>query len=120
MIIIDSVEYDVPIKSINRKSETLYKYGERTEDGVLHSEVLGVYINYDLECGMSVNNVLDYAALYLKITEAVSSHTITLLGDTFSCYFAGVRDEVAKIKTDNYFRNLAFSVIAISPTRVPS
>jgi len=119
-IVIDSTTYDIPIKVINRKAEMLYKYAERTEDGVLHSELIGVYVNYDLEFGMSVNNVVDYAALYLKVTDAVASHEITILGETFDCYFAGIRDEVAKIKTSNYFRNLAFSVIAISPTRIPA
>jgi hypothetical protein len=122
-ITIDSTMYDIPIKVVNRKADTLYKYAERTEDGVLHSELIGVYYNYDLECGMSANNVTDYAALWLKLTEPVESHTIVLPDEsdtlTFDCYFANVRDEVTKTGATNYFRNLSFSVIAISPARTP-
>jgi len=119
-ITIDSIAYDLPFKAIKRKADTLYKYAERTEDGVLHSELIGVYFNYDLEIGMSKYNVSDYAALYLKLTEPVETHTISLLSTTFDCYFANINDEAVKIKgATNYFRNLSFSVIAISPSRVP-
>lgn len=122
-ITIDSTTYDIPIKVLNRKAEMLYKFAERTEDGVLHSELIGVYYNYDLECGMSRNNVTDYAALYAKITEPVETHTIVLPDEsgtlTFDCYFAGIKDEVVKAGATNYFRNLSFSVIAISPARTP-
>jgi len=119
-IVIDSTTYDIGIKVLNRKAESLFKFAERTEDGILHSELIGIYINYDLEVGMSARNVSAYAALYLKVTEPTETHTITLLGDTFNCYFAGIRDEVAKTGTTNYFRNLSFSVIAISPARTPA
>jgi hypothetical protein len=119
-IVIDSTTYDVPLKVINRKSESLFKYAERTEDGILHSELIGIYFNYDLEVGMSKNNVSAYAALYLRLTEPVETHEVVILGDTFNCYFAGIRDEVAKTGATNYFRNLSFSVIAISPARVPA
>jgi hypothetical protein len=119
-IIIDSITYDVPIKTLNRKAEMLYKYAERVETGDLKSELIGVYINYDFSAGMSLKNVADYAALYLKLTEPVETHEIIVLGDTFTCYFSNIRDEVAKTGTIDYFRNLTFSVIATSPTRVPA
>lgn len=118
-IVIDSTTYDVPIISINRKAEMLYKFAERTVDGILHSELIGEYTNFDVVMGMSKNNVSDYAALFLKLTEPVTSHTITILGTSFSCYFAGIKDEVVKDKGTPYFRNLGFSVIATSPTRTP-
>jgi len=121
MITIDGVAYDVKIKVISRKVETLYKFAERTEDGVLHSELIGVYFNYDLEVGKSSNNKVAYAALWQKITEPVASHQITMpdeSGDvTFSAYFANIKDEVAKTGSTNYFHNLSFSVVAISPAR---
>ncbi len=119
-ITVDGITYNVPLKTINRNAEPLYKYAERVENGDLKSELIGVYINYDLSAGMSKSNVDDYAALFLKLTEPVPSHEITLLGDTFQCYFANVKDEVAKQTPDQiYFRNLTFSVISISPTRKP-
>lgn len=125
MITIDGINYDVPIKIVRRKVDVLDKYAERVESGVLHREVLGVYFNYDLECGMSSHNVADYAALFLKLSEPVEFHTIIMPGAPsgyaeFSCYFANVTDEVKRYNEGgvNYFRNLSFSVIARSPSRV--
>lgn len=119
-IVIDSITYNVPIKTLNRKADALDKFAERTEDGVLHREPIGVFYNYDVVMGMSANNVSDYAALFLKLTEAVESHTITLLGSTFTAYIANVKDEAVKDDGVNrYYRNLSFSVIAISPTITP-
>lgn len=121
MIRIDGIDYDVKIKVISRKVEMLYKFAERTEDGVLRSELIGVYFNYDLEVGKSSNNCTAYTALWRKITEPVTSHQITMPDEsgevTFSAYFANIKDEVAKTGATNYFRNLAFSVIATSPAR---
>ena len=121
MITIDRITYNVPIKVINRKVEMLYKNGKRSEDGVLHSELIGVYFNYDVEAGMSPRNVSDYTALWLKITEPVEKHEVVMpdVGGTrtFFAYFANIKDEVAKVGTPNHFRNLSFSVIATSPAR---
>ena len=123
-LVIDSVTYNLPIKIINRKADALYKYAERVESGELKSELIGFYFNYDVEVGQSANNIVDYAALWVKITEPVESHEITMPDEsgtlTFDCYFANIKDEVVKWKTaQNYFRNLSFSIIAISPSRVP-
>ena len=126
-ITIDGTTYNVGIKVVNRKVDVLDKYAERTEDGVLQREIIGVYYNVDVECGMSRFNVADYNALFLKLSEPVEFHTITDAPGaptgygTFSCYFANIRDEAYKHKSDGtqYFRNLSFSVIARSPARVP-
>lgn len=122
-IIIDSTTYNVPIKTLKRKAELLFKYAERTEDGNLHGEVIGTFYNYDLQAGMSRNNVSDYASLWVKITDPAFEHTITLPDEsgtlTFNCYFANISDDVDKEGATNYFRNLSFSVIATSPARTP-
>jgi hypothetical protein len=126
-ITIDSTLYDVNIKIVNRKPEFLFKYAERLENGDLKSEILGIYYNYDLECGMSAHNVSAYAALFLKLTEPTESHEVTIPGapsgyETADYYFANVRDQVARYNKNgvDYFRSLTFSVIAISPARVPA
>ena len=61
-IVIDSTTYNIPVLSIKRKAEVLDKYAERTEDGVLHREIIGVYFNYELAFGRT-NNTTEYAAL---------------------------------------------------------
>lgn len=123
-IVIDSVTYDVPIRTVKRKAELLFKFAERTQDGHLHSEIIGTFYNYDLVAGMSANNISDYVALWVKITEPTETHEITLpdeSGDlTFDCYFANISDQVVQQKAGtNYFRDLAFSVIATTPARIP-
>lgn len=125
MIIIDSITYEVPIKVLSRKADMLYRYAERVQNGDLKSELIGVYFNYEVSAGMSANNVEDYAALWLKLTEPVESHTITLPNEsgtiTYDCYFANIKDEIVRVQGDGttYFRNLTFSAIARSPARTP-
>lgn len=123
MIIIDSVTYNIPYKTVKRKADLLFKFAERTQDGVLHSEIIGTYYNFSLQFGMSKNNVSAYAALWVKLTEPVTSHEVTLPDEstsiTFDAYFAAINDEVIKEGATNYFRNLSVDVIAISPARTP-
>lgn len=125
-IVIDSITYDVNLISVNRKADVLYKFAERTEDGVLNSELLGVYYNYELAFGLSSKNVAAYTSLYLKITEPIESHVVTVPGapagyETGKFYFSNVRDELARYNKEgvDYFRKLTFSVIALSPARTP-
>ena len=51
-IIIDNVEYKVPIVELQRKGDILDLTANRTEDGVLHREVIGTYYNYTLTLGV--------------------------------------------------------------------
>ena len=126
MIIIDEIEYDIPVVSLKRKSEVLDKYAERVESGDLKREIIGVYFNYELTFGRSSNNPSAYAALWLKLTEPVPFHTVNVPDDngyvTFTAYFAGVSDELVKSKDDgvtNFWRNLTATFIAQSPARTP-
>ena len=124
MIVIDGITYLIPYKAIKRKADTLYKFAERTEDGVLHSQLIGVYYNFTLEFGASSNNASSYVDLWLKLTEPVENHDVTLpnegSGLTFSAYFANIKDELAKEDNpNNFFRNLTVDVIAVSPARTP-
>lgn len=118
-VVIDTVTYDVPVKMLKRKAEFLYKYAERTEDGTLHSEMIGTFYNYTFQVGMSANNTTDYALLWTKLTTADTSHSFTILGSTFNAYVANVSDEVDRTGATNYYRNLTFDVIAISPAVTP-
>src|SRR5574340_410654 len=99
MIIIDGITFNIPIVSIHRKADFLDKYAERTEDGILHRELIGVYFNYELKFGSTAPNT-EYAALWQKLTEPEEFHTVTLPdedGDfTFTAYFAGVSDDLRK------------------------
>jgi hypothetical protein len=118
-IVIDTVTYDIPVLSIKRTADFLDKYAERTEDGVLHRELIGVYFNYQLQFGQSTNTT-EYAALWNKLTEATEFHTVTVpdeAGDyTFIAYFSNVSDEVRKVKGAlNFWKSLTVNFIAQSP-----
>lgn len=123
-IIIDTITYDIPVKRIRRTADFLDKYAERTEDGILHRELIGVYFNYQLELGRTTNTT-EYAALWLKLTEPVEFHTVTVPDEdaaplTFTAYFAGVSDELRK-ETDvkTFWQDLTVNFISESPTRTP-
>lgn len=125
MIVIDGTTYDIPILSIKRTAEFLDKFAERTEDGILHRELIGVYFNYQLAFGRS-SNTTEYALLWTKLTEPVEFHDVVVPDEdgaplTFTAYFAGVSDELRK-DTDakTFWKNLTVNFISQEPTRVPA
>ena len=124
MIIIDETEFDIPIKSIVRRAEFLDKYAERTEDGILHRELIGVYYNYVLTFGRTTNTT-EYAAFWTKLTEPVEFHEVTVPDEdgtplVYQAYFSSVSDELHK-ETDakTFWKNLTVTFIAQEPTRIP-
>lgn len=125
-IIIDSITYDVPVLSGTKiKADLLFKYAERTEDGNLHSELIGVYFNFSgLQFGKITDTAL-YASLWQKITEPVEYHSITLYDETgaytFNAYFSNISAALKKVRNGKtYWEGLTMDVIAISPARVPA
>ena len=66
-ISIDGIEFRIPLLSLKREAEFLEKYAERTEDGDLKRELIGVYYHYDLSIGI-VEDDLTYQQLYDKLT----------------------------------------------------
>ena len=121
MIVIDGITYDVPIIGMTRRADFLSKYAERTEDGVLHTELIGVYYNYQIQFGASTN-AAEYAALWLKLTEPEEFHEVTVPdedGDfTFTAYFSNVGDTLRKSKgAQPFWKNLTVNFVAQSPAR---
>lgn len=124
-ITIDGSTYNVPVKMIKRSADFLYKYAERTMDGKLHSEMIGVYINYQLQFGRA--SMADYAALWEKLTEPVEFHTISIPTEDgatasglveFEAYFSNVTDEFVMINgTSRWMKDLTVNFIAQIPAR---
>lgn len=119
-ITIDGQTYNVPVKSMKRNAEFLYKYAERTMDGKLHSELIGVYFNYKLEFGRAT--MADYAELWEKLTEPIEFHAIVIPDETgyltFQAYFSNVSDEIFKIDgASRYVKSLTVNFIAQTPAR---
>ncbi len=120
MIVIDGMSYNIPVISIKRRADFLDKYAERTSDGVLHRELIGVYKNYELQLGSSTN-MEEYERLWEKLTENKEFHTVTVpdiggVSYTFTAYFSNVGDELRKVKGDvGYWHNLTVNFISKSP-----
>lgn len=122
MIIIDGITYDVPVLEMTRNAEFLDKYAERTEDGTLQRELIGVYFNYTIQFGRT-SDTAEYAALWQKLTEASEFHEVTVpdeSGDyTFTAYFSSVSDKVRKIQgATNFWKDLTVRFIARVPANV--
>jgi hypothetical protein len=123
-IIIDAITYAVPVLSLKRAADFLDKFADRTEDGMLHRELIGVYFNYKLQLGQTSDKAA-YDALWAKLTEAVEFHEVTVPGDngydyTFTAYFANVTDELEIIKTTgNFWKDLTVNFIAQAPAVIP-
>ncbi|MDD2921478.1 MAG: hypothetical protein PHQ36_04260 [Anaerolineales bacterium] len=123
MIIIDGVTYDIPVLGISRSADFLDKYAERTEDGILHRELIGVYFNYSISFGQTTN-VAEYAALWNKLTEAEEFHEVTVPdegGDyTFTAYFSNVKAELRKKRGASHFwKSLTVNFTAQAPAITP-
>jgi len=118
-IIIDEITYDIPVISLKRRADFLDKSAERSVDGKLHRQLIGVYFNYQLQLGSSTNTA-EYAALWAKLTEAEEFHTVTVPDEsetpyTFTAYFSNVGDELRKTKAGiNYWKGLTVNFIAKS------
>ena len=120
MIVIDGVTYQAEVESVDRTADFLDKYAERTEDGTLERELIGVYFNYQLKLHCLDRH--EYARLWQKLTEPEEFHTVTVpdeSGDyTFTAYFSGVADRLLlKRGNRNYWTDLTVKFTAKAPAR---
>ena len=116
---IDGVEYQVPIVEMQRKGDILDLTANRTEDGVLHREVIGTYYNYTLNIGyirdQSVNE-----ALWWVLTAPVASHQIQLpyQPEPFEGYFGSCKDNVTFMDANGQrTKGLSFNLVCTRPSR---
>jgi hypothetical protein len=121
VVIIDDTTYNVPVISLKRRADFLDKFAERTVDGKLHRELIGVFFNYQLQLG-STTDTDEYESLFDKLSEEKEFHTVTIphksgSSRTFSAYFSNVGDTLRRVKGDDvYWTGLTVNFIARSPT----
>lgn len=121
MLIIDGESYNIPVISLKRKADFLDKYAQRTENGDLQRELIGVYFNYQLQLGQTFDTD-EYTRLWDKLTEPEEYHEVTVPDEagsyTFTAYFSNVGDELRRqVGAKNYFKGLTVNFIAKSPAR---
>ncbi len=120
MITIDGESFDIPIIDVAMAADMLDKYAERTNDGMLHRELIGVYYNFELVFASSYQDAAEYARLWRKLTEPVEFHTVTLWDEegeyTQVGYFAQTKHRLVKMKNRTpYWKSLSTSFIAEAP-----
>ena len=118
---IDGVEYKVGIVSpLKRKGDILDLTANRTEDGVLHREVIGTYYNYTLTI-IAPNDQTVYENLWWKLTEPVASHMVQLpyQPEPFEGYFGSCQDDVAVIDDNGHYigKGISCNLVATRPSR---
>ena len=136
-LIIDDVDFSKVINfvSLKRKAHFFDKYAKRDIQGILHRELIGVYINFTLEIGLfekdpdepNRNALYWYNLLWEKLTERKEFHEITISSNThdkynnytFTAYLADIEDEGMLIR-DNYnvFKGLKVEFIAKEPHKL--
>lgn len=122
-LIVDGKTYNVGVIAIKRKAPTLDKFAERTEDGVLHREVIGTYYNYEIRYGSSYEYPDDYDSLFESITSPAPFHTITVPygrrdSHTYQAYCSSTEDEIAMIRNgETFWTGLKTNFIAQKPAR---
>lgn len=122
---VDGVHFDIPMVSLKRTADFLDKYAERTEDGILHRELIGVYYNYALTVGTSTDfGDTDYDYFWDFMTRPVPFVDISLPTKTgyyeFRGYISSVSDEYKKILDNKAeFTGFTCKMIAQSPARRP-
>ncbi len=125
VVTIDDVDFTLGLINIQRKVDVLDKYAERTIDGDLKREILGVYFNYTLNFS-GFWDMTQYDRLFKKLTEPVNFHRFVIVSNTglelpFKGYVAGVED-VIEYASGN-LRNitgLKCEIIAKEPTLRPN
>jgi hypothetical protein len=124
MIVIDGTSFNVPIIQMDETCDFLDKYAERTEDGVLHRELIGCYFNQKIQFGAVIDTTI-MASLWLKLTEPTEFHTVTVpdadgVDFTFTAYFANVSRTLRKKTTaKTFWKSLTVNFTAQSPARTP-
>ena len=121
---IDGTQYLVPVVSCERTINTLDFYAIRTADGVLHRQMIGVYINYQVTFAKPTTVAIlgTYVSLWNALSAAIAFHTCIMPdGYSFSAYIGdGAKDSIDRIWSANVFwKSLAVAFIAQSPSAVP-
>lgn len=120
-LIMDGVKYDIRVLiGVKREVQFLDKSAERTEDGDLDRELIGVYFNYkNIKFESQTDaNYDEYNRLFDKLSEPVEFHDITISNFSFRAYFSSVADEIYLYKDNKaYFKDLTVNFTAKLPAR---
>ena len=123
MLTIDGVEFSKATIELKRSFQVLDgENSGRVLTGDMMRDVIGTYYNYSAKVDSSFMTLEEYDELYEIISAPVESHTIEVpYGQTTYVYKAyitnGSDDYIKQEGNDNFWNNLSFNFIAMSPKR---
>ncbi len=123
-LIIDGITYTIPLVSIKRTADFLEKYAERTEDGDIKIETIGIYKNYTINIGL-IDDAKTYDKLFNHITDCTNRFHHVSLPDAskqfdFYGYFSSISDEVEKVfDSGAQYKGLTWKMTSKKPFKVP-
>lgn len=92
-IVIDGITFNIGVfADIKEAADFLDKYANRTEDGDLKRELIGVYFNFsDIKFEPQTDdNYEEYERLWNKLSEPEEFHQIKIANFEFKAYFSNV------------------------------
>ena len=116
---IDGTKYDIHLIDVKRSADMLDAKAYRTEDGILHRKVLGMYYNYEVTVGVEEDLDL-YDKLFAALTKPVPSHSVQLPGENSpqNRYISSVSDGILRVTNrGTLYKDLTFKAICIAPTK---
>lgn len=123
-LIIDGISYNIPFVSIKRTMDFLEKYANRTEDGDIKIETIGLYKNYNITIG-TIDDLELYDSLIEHITDCSNRFHRVVLPDAaktfeFYGYFSSISDEVEKVLGSGaLYKGLSWKMTSKKPSKTP-
>lgn len=123
-LIIDGTTYNIPLVSIKRTLDFLEKYAERSEDGDVQIETIGLYKNYTISIGL-IDDAELYDQLIEHITDCENRFHHVILPDAskqfdFYGYFSSIKDEVEKVLENGaQYKGLSWKMTSKKPYKTP-
>ena len=122
-LVIDGIAYNIPLVSIKRTLDFIEKFAERSEDGDIKIETIGLYKNYTISIG-----TIDDAETYDKLIEHITDcenrfHTVSLPDASkqfeFYGYFSSIKDEVEKVLASGAkYKGLSWKMTSKKPYKI--
>jgi len=120
-IIIDGNQYNIGVYAdIKESADFLDKYANRTDDGDLKRELIGVYFNYsDIKFeAQTDSNYSEFERLWDKLTEPEEFHNIKIANFQFRAYFNGISRTIYDYKNGRAYRkDMTVNFTAKAPAR---
>ena len=120
-IVIDRITFNIGVfADIKEAADFLDKYANRTEDGDLKRELIGVYFNFsDIKFEPQTDdNYEEYERLWNKLSEPEEFHQIKIANFEFKAYFSNVSRVICGYKNNRAYRkDMTVNFTAKKPAR---